>query len=399
MTFEATTKAGSWSFGSADSGFYGKIILDANQNISVQMLEGSMELNALYLTDNNDDSLLDNKTVGGDKIKGLREEREYKFVKDYEGNTKIESLHEVTTEEKLELDKASSSLNMNGVKDDEGSLVKWDSMVSIDSTGLAGDTSYLLDASTENSTYTLDAEQTKTLLGSFDSFEGLNFGVRGTSVGVDQEESVKLYSDSFVKDKVYVDEFDVSRGDPTFVQENKFVSFGAELENELASTSEQAFVLADAAIAAKYDDGFGTSYSQLIDSADDRFLIAGKGFEFNTTTSLWGQYDSMEMSLKAGQRVQISDTDALVEFVAKEAGVYSFTKEGLFSDDLLVSAARSTTEEVLTKETQTAIVGDFDTFNVSSDSDIGIDFTLNTNYNLGTISDEVIQTEATLTAA
>ena len=108
MTFEATTKAGSWYFGSADSGLYGKIILDAKQNISVQMLEGSMELNALYLTDNNDESLLDNKTVGGDKIKGLREDREYKFVKDYEGNTKIESLHEVTTEEKLELDKASS---------------------------------------------------------------------------------------------------------------------------------------------------------------------------------------------------------------------------------------------------------------------------------------------------
>jgi len=399
MTFEATTKAGSWFFGSADSGLYGKIILDAKQNISVQMLEGSMELNALYLTDNNDDSLLDNKTVGGDKIKDLREDREYKFIKDYQGNTKIESLYEVTEQEKLEIDKASSSLNMNGVKDDEGSLVKWDSMVSIDSTGLAGDTSYLLDASTENSTYTLDAEQTKTLLGSFDSFEGLNFGVRGTSVGVDQEESVKLYSDSFVKDKVYVDEFDVSRGDPTFSQENKFVSFGANLENKLSSTSEKGFVLATAETAAKYDDGFGTSYSQLIDSADDRFLIAGKGFEFNTKTSLWGQYDSMEMSLKAGQRVQISDTDALVDFVAKEAGVYSFTKEGLFSDDLLVSAARSTTEEVLTKETQTAIVGDFDTFNVSSDSDIGIDFTLNTNYNLVATSDEVIQAEATLTAA
>ena len=399
MTFEATTKAGSWFFGSADSGLYGKIILDAKQNISVQMLEGSMELNALYLTDNNDDSLLDNKTVGGDKIKDLREDREYKFIKDYQGNTKIESLYEVTEQEKLEIDKASSSLNMNGVKDDEGSLVKWDSMVSIDSTGLAGDTSYLLDASTENSTYTLDAEQTKTLLGSFDSFEGLNFGVRGTSVGVDQEKSVKLYSDSFVKDKVYVDEFDVSRGDPTFSQENKFVSFGANLENKLSSTSEKGFVLATAETATKYDDGFGTSYSQLIDSADDRFLIAGKGFEFNTKTSLWGQYDSMEMSLKAGQRVQISDTDALVEFVAKEAGVYSFTKEGLFSDDLLVSAARSTTEEVLTKETQTAIVGDFDTFNVSSDSDIGIDFTLNTNYNLVATSDEVIQAEATLTAA
>ena len=400
MTFEATTQAGSWYFGSADSGLYGKIILDAKQNISVQMLEGSMELNALYLTDNNDESLLDNKTVGGDKIKGLREEREYKFVKDYEGNTKIESLYEVTTEEKLEIDKASSSLNMNGVKDDEGNMVKWDAMVSIDSTGLAGETKYLLDASTENATYTLSAEQTKALLGSVGSIESLNFGVRGTSVGVDQEDSIKLYSDHYTKEQIVVDEFDVSRGDPSFSEGNKSVSFGAKLENQLASTTtEQSFVLATAETAAKYDNGFGTSYNQLIDSADDRFLIAGKGFEFNTKTSLWGQYDSMEMSLKAGQRVQISDTDALVDFVAKEAGVYSFTKEGLFSDDLLVSAARSTTEEVLTKETQTAIVGDFDTFNVSSDSDIGIDFTLNTNYNLVTTSDEVIQAEATLTAA
>ena len=400
MAITATTTAGSWSFGAVDSGFYGKIILDDRGGISIQMLEGGMELNALYLTDNDGVSLLDNKTVGGDKIKGLREDREYKFIKDYQGNTKIESLYEVTEQEKLEIDKASSSLNMNGVKDDEGSSVKWDSMVSIDSTGLAGDTSYLLDASTENSTYTLDAEQTKTLLGSFDSFEGLNFGVRGTSVGVDQEESVKLYSDSFVKDKVYVDEFDVSRGDPTFFEENKFVSFGAELENKLASTSEQAFVLADAATATKYDEATGSSYSQLIDSADDRFLIAGKWFEFNTKTSLWGQYDSMEMSLQAGQQVQIGDSDALIDFVAKEAGVYSLTKEGLFRDDLLVSAARATEELIATAEekvlTEAAIVGDFDTFNVRSDSDIGIDFTLNTNYNLGTTSEELITTNEAL---
>ena len=400
MAITATTTAGSWSFGAVDSGFYGKIILDAEQNISVQMLEGSMELNALYLTDNNGDSLLESKSIGGDKIKGLREDRQYKFVKDYEGNTKIESLYEATEQEKLEIDRASSSLNMNGVKDDEGNMVKWDAMVSIDSTGLAGETKYLLDASTENTTYTLSAEQTKALLGSVGSLEGLNFGVRGTSVGVDQEESVKLYSNDFVKDKVYVDEFDVSRGDPSFFQENKFVSFGENLENKLASTSEQSFVLATAETAAKYDDGFGTSYSQLIDSADDRFLIAGKGFEFNTKTSLWGQYDSMEMSLKAGQRVQISDTDALVDFVAKEAGVYSLAKEGLFRDDLLVSAARATEELIATAEekvlTEAAIVGDFDTFNVRSDLDIGIDFTLNTNYNLGTTSEELITTNEAL---
>ena len=92
MAITATTTAGSWSFGAVDSGFYGKIILDDRGGISIQMLEGSMELNALYLTDNNDDSLLDNKTVGGDKIKGLREsiEKNIKTVENdisfYENN-------------------------------------------------------------------------------------------------------------------------------------------------------------------------------------------------------------------------------------------------------------------------------------------------------------------------
>ena len=108
----------------------------------------------------------------------------------------------------------------------------------------------------------------------------------------------------------------------------------------------------------------------------------------------------MEMSLQAGQQVQIGDSDALIDFVAKEAGVYSLTKEGLFRDDLLVSAARATEGLNATTEekvlTEAAIVGDFDTFNVRSDSDIGIDFALNTNYNLGTTSEELITTNEAL---
>ena len=279
---------------------------------------------------------------------------------------------------------------MNGVRESEGILVKWDSMVAIDSPGLRGETKYLLDASTENTTYTLSAEQTKALLGSVGSLEGLNFGIRGTSVGVDQEESVKLYSSDFVKDEVdelYVDEFDVSRTVVFFEKEVAY--FGANRENQLASL-EGSFFLADAATANEYDQALGTTYSQLIDSADDRIITGSSAFDFDTKTSVWDQYDSMDLALKAGQQVQFADITGTVVYIAERDGVYNLTKEGLYNEEQLMVSAKSTGEP---------LIGEFGQISVRSDSEIGLDFTLNSDYGLVRTSEEAFTTNEALVAA
>lgn len=347
MAITTTTTAGSWSFGTVDSGFYGKIIIDAELNISVQMLEGSMELNALYLTNNDDVSVLEKNSVTGDKVKGLREDKEYKFVEDLDGNTRIEPLYEVADQKKLEIDRASSSSNLNGLRDDEGSMIKWDSMVSINSTGLAGDTTYLLDASSENSTYTLTTDQRDTLLKSsgFTSLEEIydaNFGVRGTSVGLDREDSMKLYSSDFVKDEVFFggDEFDTDRIDDIRQVEGLFeYRFGGSKQMySNAQLTTAAALIGDSA------PDFITNVAKLSSGPEDFFMLAKPG-QVETLSSLdetrdaMSGYSSIEFALSAGQILIVRDADGEAFYEAQENGFYSLTRKGIVYNGELVFAS------------------------------------------------------------
>jgi hypothetical protein len=132
-----------WSYGAKGSGLLFDIVYDSGTGlISVNMLEGSMDLNALYVSDGD-------KTVDGEGVK-------------YDGTIKI-----------------ASSLNMNGT------VETWDDMVFLNNAGLGGadQASYFLES---GESYTLTQAQMDSLLAwsslEGDNLSGLTMGVRASSV-------------------------------------------------------------------------------------------------------------------------------------------------------------------------------------------------------------------------
>lgn len=139
----------SWTFGESGSGLYFTIIYEGGE-LQVNMLEGSMDLNALWFSD-------------GDALK--------------EGDTT--------------LTKKEGSLNMNGAGayDADGNLITWDDVEVLSLSGL-GKEGVSKDAFlTAGETYALDAS----LLGAYD-LANLLIGVRATSVNGGS--SIKLVSES-----------------------------------------------------------------------------------------------------------------------------------------------------------------------------------------------------------
>ncbi|WP_180683689.1 hypothetical protein [Tepidicella baoligensis] len=130
-----------WSFGAAGSGLHFTIVYDTgNQQFTVNSLEGSFDLNALWFSDGN------------------------------------------ATSDGFSLAKSDNSLNMNGdntVWDDDGNAttakIVWDSYLKLSSTGLGKEGTNKSSFISEGESYSFDAPQ------GFDP-EGITLGVRATSV-------------------------------------------------------------------------------------------------------------------------------------------------------------------------------------------------------------------------
>ena len=289
---------GSWSFGEVDSGFFGNVVLNADGSVTVSMLEGNMELNALYFTNYQDE--------GG------------------------------------EFSKVKGSKNLNGLKTPDGKKYYWDGVIDVNDTGLAGDMSGMLTADSESSSITLTDEKLSAYLNKFGA-ESLDFGIRGTSVGEDFEDSVKVATDGFVKDEpVFTgDEFDRDRLVSVEQVEGFMFKYEFGDSKQMYSTAE----LTSAEELISEDDNI-TNIKQLSSGADDFFMLARSG-QGETLTSLdetrdaMSGYSSIEFALSAGMILNVKDSDSLIRHRANETGIYSLTREGIFFDGELVEKGRA----------------------------------------------------------